>query len=1729
MTQTISNSRSLLTPMLGCLCGMALIIIFLASNVNAQSSATDGRTPPGLAPGAPAGSYGLSGFENVNLFNGNLNLSLPLLQIGGRGGARSGMNLTLDSTHWTVERTEGSSEDPEVYNLYNPGTHPPIIGGGGSGTPASFDVSPELWEGLRVGYGPGVLQGRFARWGRTGSSPTLTRLTFTAPDGTEYELRDVLTNGKPLTGNPRNRGTVFVSAGGSSITFVSNQAITDVYSGHGLTAPLSGYLMMADGTRYQISEGLVTSIRDRNGNQLTYSYYGNVNSPWSERRVHTVTDSVGRTVTVVYAGTAPANAPYDQISFNGFGGVQRTIKIWRGNLGSALRTDRAGDYPSPRTYGQLFPSIYASGFGGGISVHNPSDVATAVELPDGRKYWLYYNVYGELARLVLPTGGVIEYDYTPPDGVVSSSSGYQIHRRVTERRVYREGQTLENRQTFTPTYTPTYNGSNIASWATDVVIEQHDMLLGAGNTLTSKSKHSFYGSPVPSMYQSPVSYPEWKEGRQRQVETYDASGNLLRLVTNTWQQCTDCELSVAWWTTPPQNGHTAENAPPNNPNVVETVTMLKDVTPNLVTKQRFAYDKYNNGTRIEEYGYGQSADTAPLLRYTENSYVATSVYSGLPVHLRNLPTRVSIFDSTNVERARTTYEYDNYIPDAGNLHAALFPRSDIIGVDATFTSEKRGNATGTSSWLLSSSGAEVRAIISYQQFDVAGQMVSSIDPLGNRTTYDFADNFGAPGDNEARTNTPPAPLGSLKTYAVVRKVTNALSQSAYTQYDYWTGFAVNREDANGVISSHFHDDELNRLTKLIQAAGTSHQNQISVSYDDQNRVIEATGDLNAYGDNLLKSQTLYDGLGRTTETRSYEDQTTWITTKQEYDGFGRVQRSSTPYRTTDDPTYGWTQTTYDALGRLIRVTLPDGTSVTTTYSGNTVTVRDQANKQRRSTADALGRMTRVEEMNEYPSANVLATTTYAHDATDSLMLVTQEGQYRSFVYDSLKRLVSSSLPETGIISYTYDDNNNVREKVDPRVGYDQTTHFKTTYAYDAINRLVSRIYNDGTAAVNYYYDSQQLPAGGPALERGASMGRPLAVTYGGGNAGTYYGYDSLGRIAQSAQVTEGHAYLMGYTHNLRGLMTRRTYPSGREVTIAHDSVGRLSNLSGQQSGEADRQYLSQVTYAPHGNVNALRLGNGLWERRSFNSRMQPTELKLGTQSNQESVLKLNYAYGTTNNNGNIQTQKITMPGLNPLTQTYSYDAVNRLLVANETGGANQWQQYYGYDRFGNRRLIPEGTNLPAILDNINNPTISQTNNRLDGFSYDAAGNLTVDPMGRTFTYDAENRLMRYNGGAPAGGADYAYDGIGRRIKQVTAAGTTLFVYNAAGQLVAEYTNTMAQANGTRYLTTDTLGTPRVITSANGGVQSRHDYLPFGEEITQGFGGRSPNQGYLADNIRQKFTGKERDNESGLDYFIARHYSSTVGRFVSPDSFTGFQQNPQTLNLYAYVQNNPLKYVDPDGHMAEPTTPNLWDLTGPENGGPTITTEETPLDGEQGPYVDENNVLRNPDGSLYGLPPEHVDGVYKGNNYELYLREEREKVESYLFWQQVNTKGSRTTTIGIGIFNVGIVVNNNTAQVHPQFGVGASWPLASIQQNVSVKPTEPGIYAQASICSFVTLVFCGNLSVGSDGFDFQLGAGTPNIGAGIVIVGPPLQGTTDFDRQHNHVDYGSGCWGGGHCW
>ena len=168
---------------------------------------------------------------------------------------------------------------------------------------------------------------------------------------------------------------------------------------------------------------------------------------------------------------------------------------------------------------------------------------------------------------------------------------------------------------------------------------------------------------------------------------------------------------------------------------------------------------------------------------------------------------------------------------------------------------------------------------------------------------------------------------------------------------------------------------------------------------------------------------------------------------------------------------------------------------------------------------------------------------------------------------------------------------------------------------------------------------------------------------------------------------------------------------------------------------------------------------------------------------------------------------------------------------------------------------------------------------------------------------------------------YTYDGDGKRVKKsngtlyFTGPGAdALLETDLSGNATAEYVffggkrvARVDQPAGTvEYYFSDHLGSMEVVTNATGGIVKESDYLPYGSEVT--ISGTDPNH--------YKFTGKERDSESGLDNFGARYDASSIGRFMTPDPIAGVLANPQSLNKYAYVLNRPLVLTDPTGMIVD---------------------------------------------------------------------------------------------------------------------------------------------------------------------------------------------------------------------
>jgi len=314
-----------------------------------------------------------------------------------------------------------------------------------------------------------------------------------------------------------------------------------------------------------------------------------------------------------------------------------------------------------------------------------------------------------------------------------------------------------------------------------------------------------------------------------------------------------------------------------------------------------------------------------------------------------------------------------------------------------------------------------------------------------------------------------------------------------------------------------------------------------------------------------------------------------------------------------------------------------------------------------------------------------------------------------------------------------------------------------------------------------------------------------------------------------------------------------------------------------------------------------------------------------------------YSIGQFTPNGNVQQATDSVMGQ----WSYNYDTLSRVRNGSSSSGPYSGLNIaWDYDSFGNRQheTLSGSSQQPVPASSW---ASYDTNNRISSASvpvaYDAAGNITDDGTNK-YLYDREGRICavwRYQ--QPASMTGYLYDAAGNRVARGTISsfscnlssngftstvnyvvglnGEQLDEINGSGQWL--HTNVFANgqllatygANETFFALNDWLGTKRAEITPDGGLTT-YGSLPFGNGLTT--------WGSLPDATEHHFTGKERDAESGNDYFGARYYASSMGRMLSPDPDTGTLihiMNPQRWNMYAYALNNPLTMTDPTGKDA----------------------------------------------------------------------------------------------------------------------------------------------------------------------------------------------------------------------
>jgi len=614
---------------------------------------------------------------------------------------------------------------------------------------------------------------------------------------------------------------------------------------------------------------------------------------------------------------------------------------------------------------------------------------------------------------------------------------------------------------------------------------------------------------------------------------------------------------------------------------------------------------------------------------------------------------------------------------------------------------------------------------------------------------------------------------------------------------------------------------------------------------------------------------------------------------------------------------------------------------------------DEEGRHRLLYKDGLGRLVRVDEPDPELMGGILDTY-YSYDILDNLTQVatfhpdqTPE-QTRTFTYDAMGRLLTATLPEynNATMTYTYDDLGNLTEK---SLGGDYTE----TLSYDDLGRLITRQTTLEGITVNYAYEydvcTEPVPAGFTASPD-YNFGRLVRdkVTYEENESETYYierffAYDWRGLPAQKGerfgQASEGTVeFLTEYrAYDAQGNLQTMIYPSGQRVDLNYGAHGLLNGL---QWNAAD--VMDTIRYAPHGAPQEAHAygfdGGEITWRQVFNERNWPNKryVNAGNQLEQGEWTLDGLEYYEYENNGNIKvinhgTRTVSGDTAHVVEMGFGYDDLNRLTdfgyntqVYEALPHDYTYVYQYQMDRYGN---ILERKYINDPNQNLIFPADPATN-RLLSKSYDCMGNLlkiTKDAVSPSINleYMDQGHILKATDSSTSDIWRYYYDADGkRRIKAMGASGifdnVSFYFYEGENLICQQDLGAALQdpsAYDTKFLLVDHLGTTRADLQflEDQGLQvptivKAYDFMPYGEEL-------APEVIPVED---VKFTGKQRDDETQLDFFGARFYRSSMGRFTSADPLlaSGQTSDPQSFNRYSYCANNPIRLFDPTG---------LWEI------------------------------------------------------------------------------------------------------------------------------------------------------------------------------------------------------------
>jgi len=1014
--------------------------------------------------------------------------------------------------------------------------------------------------------------------------------------------------------------------------------------------------------------------------------------------------------------------------------------------------------------------------------------------------------------------------------------------------------------------------------------------------------------------------------------TYDNNGNIVQKVDalgNTWNYTFDANGNQTSQIDP--LGHTTTTTyglDLTNPGTYDQVMQTADALGNTISMQYNAngnpaavVDANGNNTGFEYFGNGS-------LNVNESLGVI------FKDRLDNNGNEVEV----GIQGQTTLFTFDS--------NGYIVNSTDPVGTTTSYTNDSNGNPLSSRYNLNLNIGlpsASTAAVMTQGTYDANGNVLTSMDALGNVTRYTYDAN------NDQLTMTDPQGHVTQYIYDVNYNLIETIypdGTSNSSTYDA-NNNKLTDTDQNGHVTSYAYD-AVGNLTQTTNPDGSSN----NTSYDAAGNVLATT---NVRGQGMTYTN---DADGRAIAVTNANSHANTYT----FGANGNQLTSTTP----DGQT---TSFQYDALNRLTQTTLPNGQTRTVTYNqdGTKATETDENGNTTSYNYDLASKLTGV--MLAGPNGNVI--TNYGYDqASNEASQTDGNGHATRWQFDVNGNMTGRTLPDNRQETFAYDSIGNLLQ----HIAFDGTTLY---VSYDAMARPILKAWPDGRQSRYTYTPTGNVatvtlgttaptisgfqPSGTTTWTYDAND-RINSVTY---PSGQYinYAYDNVGNLISRATADGSWSY--GYDANQN--LTSVTDTNGLTTQYSYDVNNRLSTTTYPDGTTGYREYdanghLLQIAWKNgkgvllNGTVYAL-LPNG-----------QRQTLTRYDGSSPLNIVSLSYTNPAT---GAVSSQ--THWGLsNPAAKfTYIYDYAERLTQEQLQDDRNNTERItnWVYDAVGNR-LSQTVTTSPAsgASSTVTTTYTYDVTDRLQSTqTTDATGTTTTtnyswDQNGRLiqkatpsqitqYSWRSDDRLIQVQQGATTATlqtiASYQYDDNGNRTQrttyvqdpnnpkgplvpqvtnylidesypyaetleetQSTNAGQTtrtLYTWDDSNELIGANQNTGATTGPTQsYYEQDGLGSVITLSDPNGNVLQNYKYGAFGLTYNA----------TTTDTNAYRYTGEYADTAIGLQYNRQRWYDSAVARFTGMDAYAGILTQPQTLHRYLYVGGDAVNSIDPSGLQTE---------------------------------------------------------------------------------------------------------------------------------------------------------------------------------------------------------------------